>query len=354
MPIGIGALIAATVLTAAGTSAYGAKQGRKRTKEQREAQGLRDLIEGAAPNISQVEEIMAEDIGRENEVILEDALSQMDYQAQQAQEGADFAAQAQADQNLQQLIQQGMPPELLQAIEEQGGVSMAEGGPIGTPDDTYYFDVGNIMNMMTDVNPQIQGVGMQLADKMTANPGMSMIPATRDQIQGMAYGGQVEPRKLAEGDLAGGEGMGLEELLRQLLPADKDQMSVDKYGPEGELLERSITYSSSEEGDPLVSDARETADFYQDVMNSVPTEQEATDMARGVIDSSPSTRKRGGTRIKYDVISPAGRTAERRMQELKDSFRKEAELKEREESLSSIGRELSDTDLRRYLPTRSQ
>ncbi len=348
MPIGIGALIAATVLTAGATSAYGAKQGRKRAKEQREAQGLRDLIEGSAPNIANVEEIMAEDIGRENEAILEDALSQMDYQTQQAQEGVDFAAQAQADQNLQQLIQQGMPPELLQAIEEQGGVSMAEGGPIGTPDDTYYFDVGNIMNMMTDANPQIQGVGMQLAEQMTANPGMSMVPATRDQIQGMAYGGQVEPRKLAEGDLAGSEGMGLEELLRQLLPADKDRMVVDKYSPEGELLGKSITYSSSEKGDPLVSDARETADFYQDVMNSVPTEQEATDMARGVIDSSPSTRERGGTRIKYDIVSSPAR----RVQALKDSFRKEAELKAREEGSAPyeerMGKELSDVDLRLF------
>ena len=78
-------------------------------------------------------------------------------------------------------------------------MGMSRGGPIGTPNDTYYFDVGNIMNMMTDANPQIQGVGMQLADQMTANPGMSMVPATRDQIRGMAYGGQVEPKKYDDG-----------------------------------------------------------------------------------------------------------------------------------------------------------
>jgi len=343
----VGAIIAATVITAGATSAYGAAQGRKRAREQREAQGLRDLIEGAAPNISQVEEIMAEDIGRENEAILEDALSQMDYQAQQAQEGADFAAQTQMDERLQQLIQQGLPPEFL---EQQGAAAMARGGPIGTPNDTYYFDVGNIMNMMTDANPQIQGVGMQLADQMTANPGMSMVPATRDQIQSMAYGGQVEPRKLAYGDVveSDGNGLGLEEILRQILPADKDQMSVDKYDPEGNLIERSITYSSSEEGDPLVSDARKTADFYQEIMNSVPTEQEATDMARGVIDSSPSTRERGGTRIKYDIVSAPAR----RLQALKDSFRKEAELKAREEGSSPyegrMGKEVSDADLRLF------
>tara|TARA_R100000808_G_scaffold18106_1_gene39778 strand:- start:4120 stop:5118 length:999 start_codon:yes stop_codon:yes gene_type:complete len=329
----VGAIIASTVITAAATSAYGAKQGRKRAKEQREAQGLRDLIEGAAPNISQVEEIMAEDIGRENEAILEDALSQMDYQTQQAQEGADFAAETQMDERLQQLIQQGLPPEFL---EQQGAAAMARGGPIGTPNDTYYFDVGNIMNMMTDANPQIQGVGMQLAEQMTANPGMSMVPATRDQIQGMAYGGQVEPRKLAYGDVveSDGNGLGLEEILRQILPADKDRMVVDKYSPEGELLGKSITYSSSEKGDPLVSDARKSADFYQEIMN-LPREQKAQPLT-GV--------------GKMGTLSSAGR----RLEAIKDSYRKQAEIKAREEGSAPMGKELSDADLRRFLPTRSQ
>ena len=45
--------------------------------------------------------------------------------------------------------------------------------------------------MMQDPNHQIQAVGMQLADQMEANPTGGMIPATRDQIQGMAEGGQV-------------------------------------------------------------------------------------------------------------------------------------------------------------------
>ena len=76
---------------------------------------------------------------------------------------------------------------------------MAHGGPVGTPDDVYYFGVPQIMKMMQDPNPQIQGVGMQLADQMTSTPGMSMVPATRDQIQGMAYGGQVEPKKYDDG-----------------------------------------------------------------------------------------------------------------------------------------------------------
>ena len=194
----ITAAIIGAVATA-GATAYSSKQARKAQRKAREDQQLRDLIEGAAPNISAVEEIMAEEIGQQDAALLDDALKQMDYQTQQAQEGADFAAQAQADQALQQTLTE---EEALQLLQQQGGIaSMARGGPIGTPNDTYYFSVPQVMQMMQDPNPQIQGVGMQLADQMTSTPGMSMVPATPDQIRGMAYGGQVEPKKLADGDV---------------------------------------------------------------------------------------------------------------------------------------------------------
>ena len=194
----IAAAIIGAVATA-GATAYSSKQARKAQKRAREDQQLRDLIEGAAPNISAVEEIIAEEIGQQDAALLDDALKQMDYQTQQAQEGADFAAQAQADQALQQTLTE---EEALQLLQQQGGIaSMARGGPIGTPNDTYYFSVPQVMQMMQDPNPQIQGVGMQLADQMTSTPGMSMVPATPDQIRGMAYGGQVEPKKLADGDV---------------------------------------------------------------------------------------------------------------------------------------------------------
>jgi len=196
------AFITAAIIGAvatAGATAYSSKQARKAQRKAREDQQLRDLIEGAAPNISAVEEIMAEEIGQQDAALLDDALKQMDYQTQQAQEGADFAAQAQADQALQQTLTE---EEALQLLQQQGGIaSMARGGPIGTPNDTYYFSVPQVMQMMQDPNPQIQGVGMQLADQMTSTPGMSMVPATPDQIRGMAYGGQVEPKKYADGDV---------------------------------------------------------------------------------------------------------------------------------------------------------
>ena len=334
----VASVIVATVVTAAATSAYGAKQNRKNLKKQREDQNLRELIEGSAPNISNVEEIMVEEIGKENEAILDDSIKQMDYQAQVAQEGADFEAQAQADQGLDQLIQQGLPeslpPELLQSITNspQGGLSMSGGGPVGAPNHTYYFDIGNIMNMMTDENPQIQNVGMQLSDQMTANPGMGSIAATRDQIQGMAYGGSVRPKKYAEGDLVESEDAGVMGLLEGLFGRDQDYMTIDAHDPEGNLTERSITYSSSEEGDPLVSDAREIADLYQEIMN-LPKEQTA----------QPSTGIG-----KMGELSRAGR----RMQSMKDSLRRQAQLKAKEEGSAPTGKELSDVDFRASLPAR--
>ena len=126
----------------------------------------------------------------------------MDYEAQQ--QGQDVPVpgdleQLQAAQNQEELDALLASNPELQGILSTG--MMARGGPVGSTEDTYYFDVGNVMGMLRDENPQIQNVGMQLADQMTANPGMSMVPATRDQIQGMAYGGQVEPKKYADGDV---------------------------------------------------------------------------------------------------------------------------------------------------------
>jgi hypothetical protein len=88
--------------------------------------------------------------------------------------------------------------ELAQLLEESGiaGQLMASGGPVGTPEDVYYFSVPQVMGMMQDPNPQIQGVGMQLADMMASTPGMDMVPATRDQITMMAEGGPISEERL--------------------------------------------------------------------------------------------------------------------------------------------------------------
>jgi hypothetical protein len=188
----------AIVATSVVTSAYGAKQAKKRQKKATEQQNIRDLIEGSAPNISNVQEVIVDELQGSDPGALEDALAAMDYQAQGEVPIPGEAGVPSAAGDMSQMTEE----EALQLLQEQGGImGMSRGGPVGTPNDTYYFGVPQIMRMMKDPNPQIQGVGMQLADQMTSTPGMSMVPATRDQIQGMAYGGQVEPKKLADGDV---------------------------------------------------------------------------------------------------------------------------------------------------------
>ena len=52
------------------------------------------------------------------------------------------------------------------------------------------------MGMMQDPNPQIQEVGMQLADQMATMPDAGMVPATANQIQTMANGGPITSERL--------------------------------------------------------------------------------------------------------------------------------------------------------------
>ena len=82
-------------------------------------------------------------------------------------------------------------PELMGLGGGQQTQYAASDGAVGTPEDVYYFGVPQIMGMMQDPNPQIQGVGMQLADQMETMPDAGMVPATANQIQSMAYGGAV-------------------------------------------------------------------------------------------------------------------------------------------------------------------
>jgi len=89
-------------------------------------------------------------------------------------------------------------PELM-GLGAQETQYAASGGAVGTPEDVYYFGVPQIMGMMQDPNPQIQQVGMQLADQMESMPDAGMVPATANQIQTMAMGGAVTAKKFEEG-----------------------------------------------------------------------------------------------------------------------------------------------------------
>ena len=190
------AVIAVTSAVTVGATAYSAKQARKAQRKAREDQRFRELIEGSAPNISNVQEVAPEEVMGSEVAGLEEALKAMDYQGGQppvpGQDAAMGAMPADlSEEDLAMLMQSGGLEGLLP--------QMADGGPVGTPNDVYYFGVPQIMGMMQDPDPQIQQVGMQLAGQMEAMPDAGMVPATQDQIRGMAYGGAVEPKKLEMG-----------------------------------------------------------------------------------------------------------------------------------------------------------
>lgn len=186
-------IVTATVI-AVGTSAYGASQQRKAQKKAEEAAQTRALIEGSAPNIAMVKEVVPEEVQGSEVAGLEAALKAMDYEGGQPPIPGE--------------LEQGVLPtdiseeELMAILEQQGGLEgllpqgMADGGPVGTPSDVYYFGVPQIMGMMQDPDPQIQQVGMQLADQMEMDPNAGMVPATQQQIQTMANGGRISSERL--------------------------------------------------------------------------------------------------------------------------------------------------------------
>ena len=191
--------ILAAVLTAVGTTAYTAKQSRKAQKRAEENAQTQALIEGSAPSISDVSEVVAEDVQGTQAVGLEEALAAMDYEAQAA--GQEVPVPGEAGQNPmgdiseEELMLLMQSPELM-GLGAQETQYAASGGAVGTPEDVYYFGVPQIMGMMQDPNPQIQEVGMQLADQMESMPDAGMVPATANQIQTMANGGPITSERL--------------------------------------------------------------------------------------------------------------------------------------------------------------
>ena len=187
MPIDPLTALIAAVATTVGTTAYSTGKARKAQKRAREDANLRELIEGAAPNISNVADVIPEEVQGTDVAGLERALAAMEY-------GEEVPLPSAQPDPLANLSEE----ELVALLEESGlaGQLMANGGPVGTPEDVYYFSVPQVMGMMQDPNPQIQGVGMQLADMMASTPGMDMVPATRDQITMMAEGGPISEERL--------------------------------------------------------------------------------------------------------------------------------------------------------------
>ena len=157
---------------------------------------LQKLIDGSSPSISAAEGVDAESfqVAGTEVADIDKAIEQSYYGGTPPSEEILAVPEEVPAEELAMLLQSN--PELFQ---DQGIMGMASGGAVGTPEDVYYFGVPQIMGMMQDPNPQIQEVGMQLADQMATMPDAGMVPATANQIQSMAMGGAVTAKKFEEG-----------------------------------------------------------------------------------------------------------------------------------------------------------
>ena len=238
--------------------------GKKRAKAQNEAMKEAAYVEGSAPIIPASNQLEIETIG---EAPSGTEGSAPDFH--EALEGS-YGDGIYDTQEFGSGPQQEIPPELEELLmmqssgQEPTNVQFSSsGGPVGLPEDVYHFPVEKISQMQMDVDPGVRNVGNAMMAQMEANPGMGMVGASAADIDQMAAGGPVRPKKYQDGSEGGVEGTGVLALLEQLLPPDREHMAVDEYDSDGNLIERSITYSSSKEGDPLVSDARTEADEVQ-------------------------------------------------------------------------------------------
>jgi len=169
--------IIASIIMGVGQAAYGARNQRK-AQERSEQNALyeRLTIEGQAPQLGtgqgfEEQPIMGSEIS--------DALSNLRYDP-----NASFTQMLQSS----DVQQQELPPEVLEQLMMSQQAQFASGGPVGRPEDTYYFSVEDIQGMMQEPDPMMQAVGAGLMGQMP--PGGDMVPATPGQIQMMANGGQ--------------------------------------------------------------------------------------------------------------------------------------------------------------------
>jgi hypothetical protein len=172
--------ITASIIMGVGTAAYSANRQRK-AQAQAEQNSLyqRLTIEGQAPQLLDIGSGVADQpiIGSN----ISEALGNLRYDPE-----ASFTQMLQSSEVQQG--QQAIPPEVLEQLMMSQQAQFASGGPVGRPEDTYYFSVEDIQGMMQEPDPMMQAVGAGLMGQMP--PGGGMVPATPGQIQMMANGGQ--------------------------------------------------------------------------------------------------------------------------------------------------------------------
>ena len=202
------AIAVGTAAVGAGiSSALGSRNQRKAADRQNALNRQAKFIDGSLTDLAAPTEVVLEGIQGSNATGVEEAIAAMDYEAQMQGENVPIPAgmgeNPMGDLSEEELMLLMESPELMGLGGGQQTQYAASGGAVGRPEDVYYFGIPQIMGMMQDPNPQIQGVGMQLADQMERMPDAGMVPATANQIQTMAMGGAVTAKKFDKGGSTG-------------------------------------------------------------------------------------------------------------------------------------------------------
>ena len=227
------------------TGVYGSYRAGKRAKEQQEANQLAAMqqryVDGSAPGMpapSAIEEAAQMVAGSE----VGQGLQGMEYEDPDGR-GIEELIQDPAVQ--EQLFEQYGPSPELEALLQTGSglmgdgalsgassgvMAAARGGAVGRPKDVYYFSVPNIQKMMGDGDPGIQNVGQQMMGQIQANPEQGMVQASPQQLQMMARGGMVRPRRYAPGGPVAGPDIPVDmEGGPQLLDSTQDAGAIELY-----------------------------------------------------------------------------------------------------------------------------
>ena len=225
--------------------------GKKRAKAQNEAMKEAAYVEGSAPIIPDSNQLEIETIG--------DAPSGAEGAApdfREALEGS-YGGGIYDTQEFGSGPQQEIPPELeeLLMMQQSSGqdptnVQFANsGGPVGLPQDVYNFPVEKISQMQMDVDPGVRNVGNAMMAQMEANPGMGMVGASAADIDQMAAGGPVRPKKYQDGSEGGLRGyLSMDEMPEDATEYDKQmqrELIATELGRNNNIVELLDLYNST-------------------------------------------------------------------------------------------------------------
>ena len=213
--VGILSAIVSIVTTGASIAAS-----RKNRKKSEEAAQEAAYVEGAAPVIPNANQLAIETIG---DAPSPEAVAPDFREALAGSYGGDMY-------ETQDFQSEQIPPELLEALMQQQmsgpeptNVQFANsGGPVGLPQDVYQFPVEKISQMQMDVDPGVRNVGNAMMAQMEGNPGMGMVSASAADIDQMAAGGPVQPKKYQDGSDGGLRGyLSMDEMPEDATDYDK-------------------------------------------------------------------------------------------------------------------------------------